>query len=46
MKVLISRRAEDDLAYIYSYITTRNPDAAERFKAGVERALTQLAEHP
>ena len=29
MKVLISRRAEEDLARIYAYLAARNPDAAE-----------------
>ena len=43
MKVLISQRAEDDLARIYSYIATHNPDVAERFKTEAERALTLLA---
>lgn len=46
MKVLISRRAEDDLARIYGYIASRNSDAAERFKREAERALALLAEHP
>ena len=46
MKVLISQRAEDDLARIYCYIATRNLDAAERFKTEAERALALLAEHP
>ena len=46
MKVLISRRAEDDLAHIYGYIATRNPDAAERFATEAEKALAQLARNP
>ncbi len=46
MKVLISQRAEDDLARIYGYIAERNPDAAERFKSETERALALLGEHP
>ncbi|MBI4662512.1 MAG: type II toxin-antitoxin system RelE/ParE family toxin [Verrucomicrobia bacterium] len=46
MKVLISQRAEDDLARIYGFIATRNPDAAERFKAKAEQALALLTEHP
>jgi plasmid stabilization system protein ParE len=32
MKVLISQRAEDDLARIYGHIAARNPEAAERFR--------------
>jgi plasmid stabilization system protein ParE len=46
MKVLISQRAEDDLARIYGYIAARNPDAAEQFKSEAEKALALLAEHP
>jgi plasmid stabilization system protein ParE len=46
MKVLISQRAEYDLARIFGDIAERNPDAAERFKTEVKRALAQLAEHP
>lgn len=46
MNVLISRRAEDDLARIYGNIAAHNPEAAERFKAEAERALALLAEHP
>ncbi len=46
MKVLVSQRAEDDLARIYGYIATRNPDAGEQFKTEAERALALLAEHP
>ena len=44
MKVLISGRAEDDLAGIYAYIAARNPDAAERFRTEAERALDLLGE--
>ena len=46
MKVLISQRAEVDLANIYGYIAARNLDAAERFKTEAEQALALLAEHP
>jgi plasmid stabilization system protein ParE len=46
MKVLISRRAEEDLARIYGCIAARNPDAAERFRTEAEKALAQLADHP
>jgi plasmid stabilization system protein ParE len=42
MKVLISGRAEEDLARIYAYIAVRNPDAAERFKVETEKALELL----
>ena len=42
MKVLISQRAEDDLARIYTYLAARNPDAAERFKTEAENALALL----
>jgi plasmid stabilization system protein ParE len=46
MKVLISQRAEDDLARIYGYLATRNPDAAERFKTEAENALALLGQNP
>ncbi len=46
MKVLISQRAEHDLAHIYGTIAARNPDAAKRFKTEAEKALALLAEHP
>lgn len=46
MNVVISRRAEDDLAYIYGYIGARSPDAAERFRREAEKALALLAKHP
>ncbi len=46
MKVLISQRAEDDLARIYGYIAARNLDAAERFKTEAKKALALLADHP
>jgi plasmid stabilization system protein ParE len=46
MKVLISRRAEDDLARIYGRIAAQNPDAAERFRSEAERALSLLEKHP
>jgi len=41
-KVLISQRAEDDLARIYGYLAARNPDVAERFKTEAENALALL----
>ena len=46
MKVLISARAEEDLAGIYAYIAARNPDAAERFRTEAENALALLGQHP
>lgn len=46
MKLLISQRAEDDLARIYGYIGARNPESAERFRAEAEKALALLAEYP
>jgi len=46
MKILISQRAEDDLARIYGYIAGRNPDAAERFKSEAENALSLVRENP
>ena len=46
MIVLISQRAEEDLARIYGYIATRNPDAAERFRIEAEKALTSLSRNP
>jgi plasmid stabilization system protein ParE len=46
MKVLISRRAEEDLAHIYAWLAARNPDAAERFRVEAEKALTSLSRNP
>ncbi len=47
MRVVISRRAEDDLAQIYSWLAThRDPVSAERFRVQAEQALTQLGQHP
>jgi plasmid stabilization system protein ParE len=46
MKVLIRRRAEDDLACIYAGIAAGNPDAAERFKSAAENAVALLGQHP
>lgn len=46
MRVLISRRAEDDLAGIYAGIAAGNPDAAERFMREAENALALLGLHP
>lgn len=46
MNVLISQRAEEDLACIYAYLAARNPDAAERFRAEAEKAMVLLGDHP
>lgn len=46
MKVLISQRAEEDLARIYAFIARRNPEAAERFRMEAEKALTVLGRNP
>jgi plasmid stabilization system protein ParE len=47
MKVLISGRAESDLARIYADLATRYElDAAERFRARAEKALAQLGRFP
>jgi plasmid stabilization system protein ParE len=46
MTVLISARAEADLARIYADLAIRyDIDAAERFRARAERALAQLGSH-
>jgi plasmid stabilization system protein ParE len=47
VKVLISQRAEDDLARIYAFLFAHAaPDVAERFRANAERALAHLGRHP
>ena len=47
MRVLISQRAEYDLARIYGYLATQyDLDAAERFRVNAEKALSQLGLHP
>ena len=47
MRVVISQRAETDLARIYAWLATHyDSEAAERFRARAERALIQLGEHP
>ena len=47
MRVIISELAAEDLARIYAYIATHHdPEAAERFKARAEEALTQVGQHP
>jgi plasmid stabilization system protein ParE len=47
MKVLVSRRAEDDLACIYTRLLEEvGPDFAERFLVAAETALVELGRHP
>ena len=46
MKVLLSRRAEEDLVRIYAYIASRHPGAAERFRIEAEKALASLGRSP
>ncbi len=47
MRVVISRRAEDDLAQIYTWLATYyDLPAAERFRVQAEKALTLLGQHP
>jgi toxin ParE1/3/4 len=47
VKVLISRRAEDDLAGIFAFLFAHAaPDVAERFRTDAEKALAHLGRHP
>ena len=47
MKVLISQRAEGDLARIYAFLFVQAaPDVAERFRSDAEHALAHLSRHP
>jgi len=47
MRVVISRRAEDDLTQIYRWLAAQyDPGAAERFPVQAETALAQLGQHP
>jgi plasmid stabilization system protein ParE len=47
VKLLLSKKAEEDLAGIYSYLLTNAGTAtAERFRSDTERALFLLARHP
>jgi plasmid stabilization system protein ParE len=47
MRVLISGRAEDDLARIYADLANRYElDAAEQFRNRTERALARLGKFP
>jgi plasmid stabilization system protein ParE len=47
VKVLISQRAEGDLAQIYAFLFAHAaPEVAERFRTNAEGALTHLGRHP
>ncbi len=47
MTVVISQRAEGDLARIYAYMATHyHLDAADHFRLQAEKALAQLGKHP
>jgi plasmid stabilization system protein ParE len=47
MNVIISGKAELDLARIYAWLSiNRDEEAAERFRVRAERALKQLGAHP
>jgi plasmid stabilization system protein ParE len=47
VKVLISQRAEGDLAKIYAFLFEHAaPDVAERFRTNAESALIHLGRHP
>jgi plasmid stabilization system protein ParE len=47
VKVLISQRAEGDLAQIYAFLFAHAaPDVAERFRTNAESALAHLGRHP
>jgi plasmid stabilization system protein ParE len=46
MNLVISERAEDDLARIYTWLISEyEEEAAENFRSRAERALSQLAKH-
>ncbi len=47
MRVLISQRAEGDLARIYTFLYSQAaPDVAERFRGNAERALAHVGRNP
>ena len=47
MRVVISEKAEDDLARIYADLRIRyGPETAEPFRTRAERALKQLGQQP
>lgn len=46
-RVVISQKAEDDLARLYTYLRTQyDIEAAERFRIRAEKALLVLGQHP
>ena len=46
MKLLISQRAEADLAYIFAMIALERPSSAEAFKRAVEQNVELLSANP
>ena len=46
MTVIISRRAEDDLASIFARIARERPSSADAFKAAAEASCRLLETHP
>ena len=46
MKLLVSTRAKTDLLQIYSYLSDRNPVAAEGVVQRIDQKFSQLAELP
>jgi toxin ParE1/3/4 len=46
MEVVISERAEEDLALVFAYLLDVNVAAAERFSAEVEQRLESLKDMP
>jgi len=45
-KVLITKIAEEDIRYIFEYILSDNPQAAERWKGEIKSQITSLKEFP
>lgn len=46
MKITFSRQALTDIDDILHYITLRNPSAADRVHAVIERTIRRIAAHP
>jgi plasmid stabilization system protein ParE len=46
MKVVVSRKADDDLMQAFFYLAERNPAAAENFMAAIDRKFGQLGRFP
>ncbi|MBU1348343.1 MAG: type II toxin-antitoxin system RelE/ParE family toxin [Alphaproteobacteria bacterium] len=46
LPVIWNTRARADLTGLAHYIAARNPDAAQRIKALLERAAERLGDHP